>query len=442
MTTFSVVEFIEEQTVEVVPSLWISKNKDYCSWPSVIGPKFKTLVLRLARPSDYPKLRWSQLKYSYQTAVQKRNKAENTSNIESSAFEDTPVSRRKRNRVPDDVRKKNRRLQLPNAPLKSSSSSDSSVDFSNDSTYDVNVQIPSDSLFKSEPDEIDIPISHQESSAQQIRTVILPALDNYNVVSNEAQVSQLGDYGQIYRPTTPLGGDFSTLATGDINTTNYNYLPVANIQHGKIVNLLVSIQDQQARDRHENQKFQELVVTKLVTLAHDCKELLARTASSPNVSPEETVCDQILPVDTVEKWKILNEWLTDTSIKNKLAKELSVIGGSRPQLITTRILERLVSLELSLNLTFTGTGKRAEAGFKGSKVLELLYLAVRLTRGGETCTNKDVDQFIQLWLKNATDRFGGRKKRLQKKQNEEIPINQDEAANVLPGTARDPEPHP
>lgn len=62
MASFSVVEFIEEEAVEVVSSTWISEDKGYCYWPSVIGSKFKALVLHHAKPEDNDKIAWSQLK--------------------------------------------------------------------------------------------------------------------------------------------------------------------------------------------------------------------------------------------------------------------------------------------------------------------------------------------------------------------------------------------
>ena len=41
----------------------------------------------------------------------------------------------------------------------------------------------------------------------------------------------------------------------------------------------------------------------------------------------------------------------------------------------------------------------------------MLIESVRSTKGGETATNNEIDSFTRNWLKNASDRSGGREKR-------------------------------
>lgn len=82
-------------------------------------------------------------------AVKKRNKAEETSNIDTSAIEDTPVTKRRRPRVSEEAKRRKRKPSLTLVRSKSSSS-ESSNDFVNNPADEFELPIPSACLFKTD----------------------------------------------------------------------------------------------------------------------------------------------------------------------------------------------------------------------------------------------------------------------------------------------------
>lgn len=56
---FSVVEFPEEETVEVVSSKWLGNENRACYWPNSIGNKLKKLLTAHADPNSTTGVAWS-----------------------------------------------------------------------------------------------------------------------------------------------------------------------------------------------------------------------------------------------------------------------------------------------------------------------------------------------------------------------------------------------
>lgn len=50
--SFAVVEFTEEQSVEVVSSTWIDNSKSICKWPPVSGPRIRKFVQDHTQPDS------------------------------------------------------------------------------------------------------------------------------------------------------------------------------------------------------------------------------------------------------------------------------------------------------------------------------------------------------------------------------------------------------
>lgn len=58
MATYSVVEFVDENSVEIIPSSWISPNKKTALWPKDVTPSM--LKIHLKCRSD-PKPDWTRI---------------------------------------------------------------------------------------------------------------------------------------------------------------------------------------------------------------------------------------------------------------------------------------------------------------------------------------------------------------------------------------------
>lgn len=59
MSNYSIVEFIEECTVEIVPSSWLSSDKKTALWPRGIVP---SILKRFLKSRTEPSADWSSVK--------------------------------------------------------------------------------------------------------------------------------------------------------------------------------------------------------------------------------------------------------------------------------------------------------------------------------------------------------------------------------------------
>ncbi|CAL8076500.1 unnamed protein product [Orchesella dallaii] len=170
--------------------------------------------------------------------------------------------------------------------------------------------------------------------------------------------------------------------------------------------------------REENRAFQQAITKRIVKVEDDITELLHRT--NVIVHRDARNVPISLPVTTLDHYQNLISFLDDADNFNNLARCLSVHGGSTPSDITNRILSRLISNVCAESLSLTGKGKNFKSAVKDTPVQKLIYVAVRMNKGGESTTDHQIDRFIQKWLKGATDREGGRERRRRIKVPEAI----------------------
>lgn len=53
MTTYSVIEFFEDNTLETVPASWVNKKEGTCAWPTSKNPSYiKKLIEKKSIPND------------------------------------------------------------------------------------------------------------------------------------------------------------------------------------------------------------------------------------------------------------------------------------------------------------------------------------------------------------------------------------------------------
>ncbi|CAL8143465.1 unnamed protein product [Orchesella dallaii] len=406
MLPFSVVVFSQEDTIEVISSSWLNDGKTETYWPSTVGNRLKKLVTTHANPLSEVKVKWG--KYScrilksydsFEAARKGCKKAEDneTSNIETTDV-DTPIRSRKVKQkfrtpsLPIGATKVKKNLK-PKAPSPSSSdTSDSSLELIDESPTNLRDLDTGYTPFLQQL--ADTSFGHPED-----------LYDNNNASSSTSDNSQI------------------PLVTDRINQTGEQIVyAVEGVQPtiSDVMNVLKEVQIAVGHQKEEAQRLQNFVITQMVLVKEKLNEILARTITTQSETLE--VCRIGIPVKTLDELNSLQSFLLSDDNFMKLSKQLSVLGGGTPSKITHHILNEIISTEVALVISFTGKGTKAQAGLRKTPVINLLYETVRRTKGGVSTTNKEINEFVKVWLKNASDRDGGKKRRMSKQGQQQVPV--------------------
>ncbi|CAL8131267.1 unnamed protein product [Orchesella dallaii] len=399
MLPFSVVVFSQEDTIEVISSSWLNDDKTETYWPSTVGNRLKKLLTTHANPLSEVKVKWG--KYScrilksydsFEAARRGCKKAEDneTSNIETTDV-DTPIRCRK-------VKQKFRKPSLPigatnvKKNLKHKAPSPSSSDTSDSSLE----------LIDESPTNIRDLDTGYTPFLQQLAETSFDSYDNNNTTSEDFQVPSVTDR---------------------INQTGEQIVYTIKEVQPTISDVMIVLKEVQIAVEHqkeEAQRLQNFVITQMVLVKEKLNEILARTITTQSETLE--VCRIGIPVKTLDELNSLQSFLLSDDNFRKLSKQLSVLGGGTPSKITHHILNEIISTEVALVISFTGKGTKAQAGLRKTPVINLLYETVRRTKGGVSTTNKEINEFVKVWLKNASDRDGGKKRRMSKQGQQLVPV--------------------
>jgi hypothetical protein len=88
---------------------------------------------------------------------------------------------------------------------------------------------------------------------------------------------------------------------------------------------------------------------------------------------------------------------------------LGTVGGDTTEVTTRKILSRLFSHELSLQINYTG--KHGKLAFGKFKLRGVVLEAVRMNIFCKSATDSAIEGIIMDWFRFAKDRKGGRKNR-------------------------------
>jgi len=92
------------------------------------------------------------------------------------------------------------------------------------------------------------------------------------------------------------------------------------------------------------------------------------------------------------------------------AIRLSLVGGRDGATATRKILATVISHKLSLNLNWSG--RNDKEGIKDyTLIIKCITAALRRNPNLKTFTNVEIQGAIKAWLRNASDRKGGRSNR-------------------------------
>ncbi|KAI0241990.1 hypothetical protein LSAT2_015227 [Lamellibrachia satsuma] len=134
---------------------------------------------------------------------------------------------------------------------------------------------------------------------------------------------------------------------------------------------------------------------------------VATSREEPSSLPERIQ----FPLASEEAVQALEQDLTDKETEKALKHHLAVIGGENLKDVTTRIMKTVFSQQLALKYCWTGNA-RVKRAFQSLKLREVIFNAVRNNEVSKNGTNHEIKHVIQEWFRTASDRDGGRKRRM------------------------------
>ncbi|CAL8129440.1 unnamed protein product [Orchesella dallaii] len=434
MSFYTVVEFPDENgATAVISSSWLRGNNNFCCWPTGPNRNISKLAEKHAKvETSWPTYPCKVLGTfgSFKSAKKGCKRTEYTSHIESSATENTPTTR---------LRKRKCHQRLPNESLEptftsikrnstgSSTSSSCASSGSESDSYLTN-DCPTAGLLQAPINRDNIPVAQLGSDETDSVIFGTPRLElvNHFTVPNSTSVLRPPVLPFNTTPRTqftePLHHSAGPTASSSQLTPppppfTYRLNEDSGASYSRVSESCYQSSTPPAprsfRQSYEfRANFEKKVLQLLLKILENQTELLRRLGSTDNHETQSRCNLPIeLPITNIADLRVFNQWLETSENNLSLRKELSVIGGQSIPSITTKLLSTLMTNELASFLSLTGKGKKTQAGIQGTPLISLIYGTVRLTKGGETATNTEVDKAIQKWLKGASDRDGGRKRR-------------------------------
>ncbi|XP_029170533.1 uncharacterized protein LOC114940175 isoform X2 [Nylanderia fulva] len=367
--SWTIVRFIDEDTVEAVPSTWIINKK--CYWPPFHMEKIVAAIKKHAEPNtcwpSYNVMTFRNSSYdNYKTAREKAKKAELTSELNS---ETDNISKRKI------------------IPKKFFSSSDESTEEC------TKLRTP--------------PIMNTQKS--------LKSTNYENAKSNKCQ-SRSVDQSSNEVPNKRT----KHLQDGFLNISNILQDNEHNIQNNKTEDVV--------DNKIVLQYFKEIIrqqsyfKTQLWQIADDLKdmknELLQQVHQRPNVTEREESIFSFphLPFNSVEDLEEHVEQFLNQPNKFEISvKEVSRVGGKNPYEFIKRNCTRLLTNELAEKYSWLGAKQKRK--FCHLKLADLLIVSGQ--DSNSEYNKKVLEEAVQKWLRRAKERLNGEKKKQDKQRTEE-----------------------
>ncbi|XP_025265438.1 uncharacterized protein LOC105253545 isoform X1 [Camponotus floridanus] len=422
---YSLIEFANEQKpeVEVVPNIWLEKEKEiwYCFWPQTISTK----QIRKAIEKCYlPDKNWIKYKCrilhtyaSYDDARKKLVDAEFTSTLETDVELQPTIEyqRPKRNvKRPfrlcsdssDSSEIEETSCKIPSLPtlkitptensnilskksiITSYKPSTSTADINNSSQYTSNITIsPSRSLERiiSFPQNI------------EFRTISPPT---FKITSTKNNILSKKPTIASYKPSTSTADiDNSSKCTSNvaISPPRFSERAVNSPQKKEFRTTLTT-------SEFHKSDFPYLILTKLMSLENSMnlllpmvKQLVSHFQKS-KIPHMENVPE--LPVDTDEHLENMERFLDTKQNFEYMMNILSVSGGTTIVQITRRTLEKVITNNYAKK--FNWAGRAPKKAFKALKIKDLIIATVRHVEPNAAINT--IENSIKDWLKLSSTR--------------------------------------
>ncbi|XDV31028.1 hypothetical protein PO909_033805 [Leuciscus waleckii] len=143
---------------------------------------------------------------------------------------------------------------------------------------------------------------------------------------------------------------------------------------------------------------------------------------SANVSVGELSLpgDLLLPLDTQEDLALLDNSLRqDKELQERFLRFLAIKCGRDLKTTVWRILQSIFSNHLSINTTWTGVGDKA--CFRDMFLKTIVQRAIRKNPATQDATDEAVQVNVTRYLKGASDREGGKRRRTAERDPQPTP---------------------
>ncbi|OXA46025.1 hypothetical protein Fcan01_19261 [Folsomia candida] len=356
---YSVVEFPDEEAVEVVLSAWVNPEGTLCRYPDKTGIGGVTKLVKNGAPvqNNWPTFRCRILKSydGYLNAREAANLAQDTSALESDSTNHPPLKRKKNRKSKKVLEESDSEGEhaSPNKLLKSAVVEPLSC-----------------------PLQITFPTPLGETESEDVHGLH----------------SSLGYQGPS--PNLSIGLEESSQLVNTIYTTSVQNLEV------------------EYATKEDFTKFQKVIVRQLVQVQQNQNDmsrslLLLKTSERREVEDFSTLPPH--PAGTVSELKAIEVFLKEKENLKLFASSLSLIGASTTELLITRILERFMTLELGAKFSRTGLGK-SKLEFNAYTKLNLAIIeSVRGNDDFERTTEDVINKLIARWLRFAPFKKTARK---------------------------------
>lgn len=373
---YYIVEFIETQEIAIAPLCWLNKEKNKCHWPPF---KTETKLTESLLQAKTPEIDWSLCRVrclhvlgSYAEAKKKLADAAIISDFVRKISDEQESHKRKRLCIRTDTDvisdSEDKYLSvLPHSPNIS--------DSANNSPSTVPVSRTSSNLTFA-----------VESSSVSSSTVWPQSLHNSHADITCDQISDIDSRE-------------AKIIVPDVEH------PVHNSKSDKV--LQCSCCKSVMREIREL-KLQLEMHTNLLT------QLVGGNSGKPDciIRPALPVFIKVLlPVSSVDNLKSLNDHLAEESNFTQCCRYFSTLGGNNSKDATRRILQHMISHEVSLQMNWKGRGQK-HAFQTYQNVIDLIYRSVVQIPLCHLTTVAETENEIKNWLRFAADRYGGRSKRL------------------------------
>ncbi|XP_062597855.1 uncharacterized protein LOC134259266 isoform X2 [Saccostrea cucullata] len=357
---YAVVEFTEEEEVEVVPVKWLATDEKTCYWPNMrstakisglikaeVEPKenFKQLPVRvLAKAADY------------EDARKKLSKAIYTSDLQTDTEETTP-----------------KRAKRPNPRFISSDSEEDDT----------------------EPENI---VHRRQSPRKQKR-----------IVPDLPPLPSLPSTPQAPRPSATVNTCVSKETSALLDRSPMNGQATEKKLFNCLDKLLTTV---------EELKVQAHINTKLLQSLMGKIDGINGPTSQDAESSDPLAVD--FPLKSKEELEKLEDLLLSSENTKNFVRSLSTIGGDNVKTNVRRLLAHLFSTDLAKTINWIGKG--GKTAFSTLKVKDIL--TVRKNRLCPSATDAEIFDVAKTWFRFASDRDGGRKKREEKKKEKAVTDDQ------------------
>ncbi|XP_029168781.1 uncharacterized protein LOC114938831 isoform X1 [Nylanderia fulva] len=398
MQKYSIVEFNDENTVEIIPSSWISFDKETTLWPNTISP---AILKKYLKNNTQPNDDWTSVHIrvlghadNLTEAMKKAERAQDTSQLSSSddSTSDTTNTRQKKS-------------QHKHHNLSDEDDEDDALASKNQ--YKIN----SEKGPKSNKNK-----SIQRDEAEKSKKI---SYQNLNSSSNEEDDLASGNQCTVNsdkRPNVPSFPDNELNLQRDSQAD-----PVLSNKSN------TTIQRSEVEKSKNIQQIKEGILTKIFKLMEEVRfetvalkkgqqeiKVKLDTLLTHNDNSVINTFSHLLPICSMESFDEIDQGLKNSEENFiSLIKYLNLGSGETVKALVPSVMKLLMKKTVSMH--FSGSGKQKKRDFSATKVAAAVFEVV--SKKIPNVSRNEILQKISKFLAESGDREGGRKERFSKSTN-------------------------